>query len=53
MSVPPFAVALTRTVVAVATAGVGSSRVPVALPRGSVKVAGREDNAEPPLTGPA
>jgi len=47
--IPPFASALTCTVVAVATARVPNSTIPLALPAGTVKVAGREDNAEPPL----
>ena len=48
--VPPFAVALTRTIVAVATGQAGNSTVQLALPAGTVKVVGREDKAEPPLS---
>jgi len=50
LRVPPLAVALTRTIVAVATGQVGNSTVSLALPARHVKVAGREDNAEPPLS---
>ena len=52
MSVPPFAVALIRTVVAMDTGNVGRERVPPMLPAGTVRVVGKEVSAEPPFTVP-
>lgn len=46
---PPFAAAVTCTVVAWDTGLVSTVQVPVVLPAGTVTVAGMEENAEPPV----